>query len=110
MSRHSTFRGTVIDMDSLRRENEKTIAVGNMSVNARGDRVKNGVITKTAEEIARENHRVQPSIMKGASLKDVIDNNSSVMQDAPVADKKEDPKAKPKKVQKELPNGDIVEE
>ena len=64
MSKHVTYRGTTIDMDSLSRENEKTTAIGNMKVNARGDQINRGQITKTADQIARENHRVQSVVVK----------------------------------------------
>ena len=37
MSKHVSYRGVTIDMDSIRCENEKTTAIGNMKVNAKGD-------------------------------------------------------------------------
>jgi hypothetical protein len=105
MSRHVTYRGTTIDMESLRRDNEKTVALGNMKVNARGDHIDRGKITKTAEEIARENHRVQSAI-----------TNTGLKGPPPVEDSKPQ-RTKPsvttsakstKTVEKELPSGDIV--
>lgn len=110
MSKHTTYRGLTIDMDSLRRENEKTVAVGNMPVNARGDRIERGHITKTADEIARENHRVQSVVVK-AGLKgpQPVAPTAGVLENKkPVAE----PTAKQpaKKREKELPTGDIVME
>lgn len=51
MKKHvRTAKGRVIDMDSLFMANQKTIAIGNASLNARGDYVKNGKVVKTVEE------------------------------------------------------------
>ena len=63
MSRHTTYRGATIDMDTLGRDNEKSVAIGNMKVNARGDQIDRGRITKTADQIARENHRIQSAVV-----------------------------------------------
>lgn len=63
MSRHTTYRGLTLDMDTLGRDNEKSVAIGNMRVNARGDQIDRGKITKTADQIARENHRVQSAVV-----------------------------------------------
>ena len=109
MSKHVTYRGTTIDMDSMRRENEKVPAIGNMKVNAKGDQIKGGLVTKTADQIARENHRVQSTIIH-TGLK-------GPMPEAPVSVKtpiKVPVKAtvKPAKIPKtkevELPSGDII--
>lgn len=106
MSRHTSYRGITVDMESLMREHEKSTAVGNMKVNARGDIVgKGAVITKTADQIARENHR-QPQIIKSGSLKGTVSANdlrstTSTELEAPASKKK-----KTKEV--ELPSGDIV--
>lgn len=116
MSKHVTYRGTTIDMDSLSRENEKTTAIGNMKVNARGDQINRGQITKTADQIARENHRVQ-SVVVNTGLKGKQPEAPVPVLETPkpakVAKTVEAPKAAPvptvavvKEV--ELPNGDIV--
>lgn len=107
MSRHTSYRGTAIDMNTLRRENEKTIALGNMGVNARGDKVENGVITKTADELARENHRIPTAILR-TTLKPPIEQQESI-QEVSKTESPKDIKKSPKR-EKELPNGDIVEE
>jgi predicted transcriptional regulator len=94
-------------MDSIRRENEKVTAVGNAQANARGDIVRGGRVTKTAEEIARESSRVQTAIIN-AGLKGPMPEAESISMDtskqtkAPVAV----PAKKTKEV--ELPSGDIV--
>lgn len=106
MSRHTTYRGTTIDMDSMRRENEKTPALGNMNVNAKGDSVGRGsTITKTADQLARENHRVQSTITH-SGLKGPVPT-SPVDIDAPKSVPVKPTVAKKVK-ETELPSGDIV--
>ena len=102
MSRHTTYRGTTVDMDALRRENEKVPALGNMRTNARGDQLgKNGVVTKTADQIARDNHRVQ-SVVVSTGLKGKQPDSKDLGLDASRS-------VKPvQQVEKELPSGDII--
>ncbi len=104
MSRHVTHRGLTIDMDSMRRDNEKVPAVGNTSVNARGDHIRGGKVTKSADDIARERGRVQSVLvstgLKGPMPTEVVE--TKVAPKAPVT-------ATTKKVvEKELPSGDIM--
>lgn len=109
MSKHTSYRGATIDMDTMRRENEKSVAVGNMGVNARGDRIEHGVITKTADQLARENHRIPTAILK-TSLKPSIEEEQ---KESFAEINKPAPKPTKEKVirkEKELPNGDIVED
>jgi hypothetical protein len=50
-----TAQGKPIDMDALRTTNEKTIAVGNMKTNARGDELgPGGVVLRTRNEVVGE--------------------------------------------------------
>lgn len=65
---YKTAKGKTIDMEAMRIANEKTVAAGNMGVNAKGDVLKGGKIVQTAKE------RVAPSYAKvtqtaNASLK-----------------------------------------
>lgn len=107
MSRHVTYRGATLDMDSIRRENEKVPAIGNMRVNAKGDQVRNGTVTKTADQIARENHRVQTTVVS-TGLKGPVPTVNGIVVDEP----KKPVKATNKPVvgvkEVELPSGDIV--
>jgi len=104
MSRHVTYRGVTLDMDSIRRENEKVPAIGNMKVNAKGDQIKGGRVTKTADQIARENHRVQSTVVN-TGLKGPIPAAPVPILEAP---KKAAPKVEKKVKEVELPSGDIV--
>ncbi len=55
MVRHITMRGEAIDMNRLRAINSDTPAIGNASLNARGDIIgKHGVVLKTQEQIENE--------------------------------------------------------
>lgn len=57
MSKYRTAQGKIVDMNALAARNEKTRAVGNMSVNARGDTIDSlGRIIKTASEKVNENY------------------------------------------------------
>jgi hypothetical protein len=52
---YRTMQGKEIDMGKLINQNEMTIAVGNMRVNARGDRIgPGGKIVQTREQILAE--------------------------------------------------------
>jgi len=56
---HRTARGTAIDMDRLRLQNETTIAVGNMKVNARGDQLgPGGKVIKTRAQVLAEKNKL----------------------------------------------------
>lgn len=108
MSRHTTYRGTTIDMDTMRRENEKTPALGNMNVNAKGDSVARGsTITKTADQLARENHRIQSTITQ-SGLKGPVPASSINIDTAKPAVAPVKPTAVKKVKETELPSGDIV--
>lgn len=49
-----TAKGKLIDMNQLYLDNQKSIALGNASRNARGDIVKHGKVVKTVEELRAE--------------------------------------------------------
>ncbi len=57
MRQIKTARGAVIDMGVLSAKNEKTKAVGNILMNARGDRLNpDGTVKLTVEQMARMDH------------------------------------------------------
>jgi hypothetical protein len=52
---HRSMQGKVVDMNKLVMQNEMTVAVGNVKVNARGDELgPGGKIIRKREEIVRE--------------------------------------------------------
>ena len=103
MSRHVTYRGATLDMDSIRRENEHVPAIGNLRVNAKGDQIKGGLVTKTADQLARENHRVQSAIVH-TGLKGPVPTSPEI----PKPSKPPEPVAKTVAKEIELPSGDII--
>jgi predicted small lipoprotein YifL len=103
MSKHTSYRGVTIDMDSMRRENEKVPAIGNLNVNAKGDSIgRSGTVTKTADQIARENHRVK-TMVTATGLKGPLPQSAEIVPP--------NTKVTPKKTKEtELPSGDIIVE
>ena len=58
MSKHTTYRGTIIDMDMLKYQNQHQVALGNANLNARGDKIgSGGTVVKTREELIAEKER-----------------------------------------------------
>ena len=116
MTGKKTNKGQTLDMAGLALQNETAIAVGNMKVNARGDKVDdNGNIVQTKTEQAQAYYQNNPkAAVKTVSIKDAVDVSATkTMEQQPVppkakATKASKPKAKqPKMKEVELPNGDI---
>jgi hypothetical protein len=105
MSRiYTTAHGKAIDMDRLRVANEETIAVGNMKVNARGDKLgTGGSVAETRNQVQDTYNKlntpvpmeftpqeaVAPSVASGARLQqgapvDVSEIPTPVEQPAPI--------------------------
>ena len=86
---YTTSRGTKLDINRLKIQNEKVIAVGNAGTNARGDLVKGGQIIKSREEIMQEQYNIRgnniPKNRSGyESLADVqADTPSPIQVDSP---------------------------
>lgn len=60
---YKTSRGEAVDMDRLRLSNEKTIAVGNMKVNARGDELgKGGEVVKSRAQVMQQYHKLNTPV------------------------------------------------
>ena len=52
---YKTAQGKPVDMDALRISNERTVAVGNMKTNARGDELgPGGVVVRTRDQVMKE--------------------------------------------------------
>lgn len=66
-----TMRGQTLDMARLMAQNATKVALGNASMNARGDIVDGKRIVKPREEIAREYHRSNPKAVKQVALRDL---------------------------------------
>jgi len=65
-----TAGGKTIDIDNLRLQNEKTIAVGNMKVNARGDQLGRGgeIITPKSQVIAQQYSKMQSPVANDGTV------------------------------------------
>ena len=58
MSKHITSKGKVIDMESVIAQQGESPAIGNMSVNGKGDLLgPGGKIIKTADQRARDHYK-----------------------------------------------------
>lgn len=106
--KHVSYRGIVVDMESLRNENEASPAMGNMNVNAKGDLIGHGgEIAKTVEQIAKENRRIRTAIQHTS-----IKNNAEevVFDELPARKSHSKVSPEPRKAEKELPNRDIIQD
>ena len=110
MDQRRTNRGQSIDMDQLALQNETEIALGNMKINARGDKLgPGGKIIQKREDATREYYKNNPkAVVKSVSIKDAVDNKPVQDQSSEFVQKQSTAKAKSKKVKEvEMPNGDI---
>jgi hypothetical protein len=59
-----TANGNAIDMEALRLKNEKSVAVGNMKVNARGDEISptTGEVTRTRNQRMTDYYRLHSTV------------------------------------------------
>jgi hypothetical protein len=73
-----TMRGKPLDMARLMAQNQYKIALGNASMNARGDIVEGGKVVKPREEIARDYHRNNPKAVKQVALRNISDLSEEV--------------------------------
>ena len=62
---YTSVRGKEVDMEKLSLRNEKTPAVGNVRVNARGDELgPGGKIVRTREDVLADYYKNHPGAMK----------------------------------------------
>lgn len=67
-----TMRGDTLDMSQLAAKNEKVVALGNASMNARGDIIgARGQVMKRREQVAQEYHAANPKAVKQVALRDI---------------------------------------
>jgi hypothetical protein len=78
-NKYKTAHGKTIDIDTLRLQNEKTIAVGNMKVNARGDQLgRGGEIIQTRNQLmAQQYPKMQTPIATNDTVNDVAPDGES---------------------------------
>ena len=67
-----TMQGKTLDIGAIMAQNETTIALGNASMNARGDIIgPGGQIVRRKEQVAQEYHKRNPNAVKTVSLKEL---------------------------------------
>ena len=95
--------GKQIDMQTLMLQNEKTVALGNASLNARGDEIDSrGNIVKKREELAQDYYRANPKAVKDSPLEE---DNVVATQEKP----KKKTNAKTEPVASQLSEADMKE-
>lgn len=73
-----TFRGRTVDMTTIAKQYEKTIALGNANMNGRGDKLASGgTIYKTREELLAESKVASVTHSGLVSLKTDIEKEES---------------------------------
>ena len=71
---YRSMQGKEVDMNKLINQNEMTVAVGNVRVNARGDELgPGGKIIRKREDVLRETENAVPSQKNSRTTKDVSD-------------------------------------
>lgn len=120
MTNRKTYRGKLIDLDSLQRSNEKTTAMGNMGVNAKGDKLgPGGEIIEPANSRSRTHYNTKRTTVnnRGSLKSEPSKAETKVFDDADRERTPEEPKkttskkvTKPKAQATEIEqdNGDIV--
>ena len=91
---YRSAKGKTIDMEAMRVANEKTVAAGNMKVNAKGDRIEGGKVVQTAKE------RVKPSYETVTQTAEVSMKKPLSRSDAAEVTPK--PKKTPKPIEAEM--------
>ena len=91
---YRSAKGKPVDMEAMRVANEKTVAAGNMKVNAKGDVLKGGKVVQTAKE------RVTPSYTTVTQTADASLKKPLSRSDAEEVSPK--PKKAPKPIEAEM--------
>jgi hypothetical protein len=79
MAKYKTAHGKTVDIEKLRLMNEKTIAVGNMKVNARGDQLgQGGQVVATRNEVMNQQYKIQGAMVNAhPQVENVAPNGES---------------------------------
>lgn len=102
--------GKMVDMDTLALKNETVIAVGNMNINARGDKLgQGGKVVQTREELIAEHYRVKNSLVpeerplnqKPRAMQETVADNEKDIDDDPMGPLDEPVEPDPEVVQEQ---------
>lgn len=105
MKTYKTYRGKLIDLEAIRRKHADTVAVGNMGVNARGDKLgPGGEIISSVQEKSRMHYDTTVTSTETVSIKgDMPVDEAGILEDLPIK------RATQKKVkERETALGDII--
>lgn len=74
-----SYKGKEVDMISLAKKNEKTVALGNAHMNGRGDRLgRGGKIVETREEMLEKYYNANTIQQATVNMKDNIEENAKI--------------------------------
>lgn len=74
-----SYRGKEVDMVSLAKKNEKTVALGNAHMNGRGDRLgRGGKIVETREEMLEKYYNANTIQQATVNMKDNLEENAKI--------------------------------
>lgn len=74
-----SYKGKEVDMVSLAKKNEKTVALGNAHMNGRGDRLgRGGKIVETREEMLEKYYNANTIQQATVNMKDNIEENAKI--------------------------------
>ena len=85
MTLYRSAQGKMVDMTKLSQQHELTPAVGNASVNARGDKLgSGGVIVEKREEAAAQYHKIPKKIVEQPAQQDepILENIDTTIKPA----------------------------
>jgi hypothetical protein len=108
--KYKSYRGKMVDMDELRRKHEKTVAAGNMSVNAKGDTIgPGGQVLETTQRKARKHYTTTQTSRTSVSIKgDQETTDVFAEEKKKTTAKKNAPTKKTKSVEIEDEDGNIT--
>lgn len=112
MKKVKTKRGRDIDFGQLMRSNDTVPAVGNASMNARGDIIDSqGKIIKTAKQVSEEYYSRSPNSVKNVSIKpDADEAEIKTEVEETKVEEKEKEKPAPRARSKSKPKADSDDE
>lgn len=80
-----SYRGKPVDMVSLAKKYEKSIALGNAHMNGRGDILEHGKVVKTREEQLADWYANHTTIKSTQNLKENMDTDTQEVQEDKVS-------------------------
>lgn len=92
---YRTNKGVMIDMESMRATNEKTVATGNMRVNAKGDLLKGGKVVAPVKERTSAHYAARKVQSAKGSIKSPIKKADTIVESPTTVDPVVNNRARP---------------